>query len=87
MKKTAEEKLSDWIVARGYRGVTPEVVESQKLKLGLSDVDIFFSLDEIEKKEVMEDRLLFQKWIELVHCHKYIKSLKHVLRLGDKKDD
>lgn len=79
MKQTAEEKLTQWCREKSYRGVLPDVLEKVKLDLGLSDQDIFSNLDEVEKKDVMADRLLFQKWIELVHETKRLKLMKGFL--------
>jgi len=80
MKETAEEKLKAWCREKSYRGVLPEVVEKVKVELGLTDEDIFGNLDFVEEKEVMADRLLFQKWIELVHETKRLTAMQGFLR-------
>lgn len=82
-KTNPQDILSSWcqqkqlmIDGKADTKVSMKHIEYTQQRYGLSAIELFGKLDNVENEEVLESKALFDKWAESVYHHKWLKSRK-----------
>lgn len=70
MKKSSQEQLADWIASMEHRPVSPAAMERKLRESNFTESELFKNLDEQERKDLLSDQILFDKYIESMYLHR-----------------
>jgi len=78
-KKSSQEQLADWIASMEHRPVSKTVLERKLKESNLTESEVLKGMDETEKKDLLSDQILFDKWIECIYNHRQKSAMEKFL--------